>query len=303
MLWRKLKEQAAIATGDFAKLFGKVELPPLPQVAVRLKQMASDETTGLAEVAEIIAADQAISTRILRFANSAHLGLPHRIGDIRQAATALGLQRLQSLVLGCSIQRVLPTPRDPLDPEEFWRDSLERAVFAEALAGRIARGTEGEAFTGALLQNMAVPVLLGRWSQYYVPIVKKALAESDGGAEGGGRCATGAGGASLVEIEQRELTWTHPQAGAWMARNWGLPDVLTCCIGLHHATPAELDGLGLAASPVAAVAVSSHLPDAAAICEEWLGVAEAQYAELSEQAADSCREVAAMLGIGSPAVA
>lgn len=302
MLWRKLKEQAAVATGDFAKLFGEVELPPLPQVAVRLKQMAGDETTGLADVAEVVAADQAVSTRILRFANSAHLGLPHRISDIRQAATALGMQRLQSLVLGCSIQRVLPAPRGPLEPEEFWRDSLERAVFAEALAQRIARGTEGEAFTGALLQNMAVPVLLGRWSDYYVPIVERAMAGDGEGA--GGACRARFGhGASLAEIEQRELSWTHPQAGAWMARNWGLPDVLTCCIGLHHATPAELEGLGMAASPVAAVAVSSHLPEAAAICGEWLGLGEEEYAELRERAANSCREVAAMLGIGSPAVA
>lgn len=302
MLWRKLKEQAAVATGDFAKLFGKVELPPLPQVAVRLKQMAGDETTGLADIAEVVAADQAVSTRILRFANSAHLGLPHRIGDIRQAATALGMQRLQSLVLGCSIQRVLPAPRGPLEPEEFWRDSLERAVFAEALAQRIARGTEGEAFTGSLLQNMAVPVLMGRWSDYYVPIVERAMAGGGDGAAGGVRPGVGHG-ASLAEIEQRELSWTHPQAGAWMARNWGLPDVLTCCIGLHHAAPAELDELGLAASPVAAVAVSSHLPDAAAICGEWLGLGEEEYAEVREWAANSCREVAAMLGIGSPAVA
>ncbi len=43
MVWKQLKDQAALATGNFAKLFGNFEIPPLPQVAVQLLEMSRQD--------------------------------------------------------------------------------------------------------------------------------------------------------------------------------------------------------------------------------------------------------------------
>ena len=73
------------------------------------------------------------------------------------------------------------------------------------------------------------------------------------------RATAGNFGRPLHEVEQEEFSWDHAQAGAWMARNWALPDVLACCIGLHHTPLHQIHALGFLKTPVAAVAIASPM--------------------------------------------
>ena len=284
MHWQGLREQAAIATGNFSKLFGKMEIPPLPKVASRLVQMCDDEEANIGEIAKLVSSDAGISSKILRTVNSAYVGFHRKIPDVREAVWRLGLSQTQSLALGYSAAAVLPKPQGNFDHEAFWQCSLQRAVFAETLASEIARGAEGGAFTGALLQDMALPILLAQWGKYYRPVIDLAASS----------------GRDLAQVEEEQLSWTHPQAGAWMAGSWGLPDVLVCCIGLHHATPQELAALDLADSPVMAVAVSSRIPDTQPICCGTLGLGEEKYLQLCESTDLVCTQLAAVFGVSRP---
>jgi HD-like signal output (HDOD) protein len=282
--WKGLREQAAVATGNFSKLFGKMEIPPLPKVAARLVQMCGDDEVDLGEIAKLVSSDAGISTKILHTVNSAYLGFHTRIPDVREAVVRLGLSRTQSLAVGYSAAAVLPKPEGNFDQEAFWQRSLQRAVFAETLASKIARGAQGEAFTGALLQDMAFPILLAQWGKYYQPVLDLAAASER----------------DLIQVEEEQLSWNHTQAGAWMAGNWGLPDVLVCCIGLHHTKPQDLEALNLADSPVVAVAVSSRLPDTQSICCGSLGISEEKYLTLCETTDQVCAQLADLFGVSRP---
>ena len=171
------------------------------------------------------------------------------------------------------------------DQESFWQASLQRAVFADALAKEIAPGGEGEAFAGALLQDMAHPILSNQWAEHYLPVFEKAAVSER----------------ELTEVEEEELSWTHAQAGAWMARNWGFPDVLACCVGLHHSTIEGIRSLGLSDSPVSATAASSRLPYAKPVCCDELGLTDEKYEELCENTDRACENLAELLGVRSPA--
>ncbi|MDA0256804.1 MAG: HDOD domain-containing protein, partial [Chloroflexi bacterium] len=55
------------------------ELRPLPAVAARALQLAEGDRFSAHELAGAIAADPALTARILRLANSAYYGFPRRI--------------------------------------------------------------------------------------------------------------------------------------------------------------------------------------------------------------------------------
>ncbi len=283
MLLRSLREKAAIATGNFARLFDEKEIPPFPQAAARLLELVGREEVDFGQVARIISSDAGLAARILRLVNSAHYGLPQRVADIRQAVSLLGLDRIQSLALGLSAIQALPSNQESFDAVAFWRDSLQRAIFSETLCRQTGWQGQSEAFTGALLQNLALPLLRTRWADQYLPFVE----QSPQGDE------------DLVRIEDERLSWNHAQAGAWIARNWDLPDILVCCIGLHHSTAEELKALQLSATPVSAVAASAALPEAEGICAQ-MGIGADAYERICLRTDESSREMSRLFSVPQP---
>jgi len=284
MFWKDLTNRAAFATGNFAKIFADLEVPPLPQLAVRVLQLAQQPDVDIDELSRLISSDTGLAAKVLRLVNSSAFGLRHQVTDIRQAIVLIGPRWLQSLAMGISTADSLPKRTEGFDRLVFWQDSLQRAVFAQCVAKTIAPGAQGEAFAGALLQNMALPILLSRWGTHYLPIVEAAR-ESE---------------RKLEEVETEQLTWNHAESGAWMARNWGFTDVLVCCIGLHHGTAQQLQSLDLLRTPVAAVMVSSHLPDAEPICREALDIQADRYREYCEATDADCEQIAQLFDVPPP---
>lgn len=278
-----LRDGTANEREELGQLFAGLSVPALPQVTTRLLAMLRNEELAPATLAEVISCDPGICTKILRLVNSASLGLTQEIGDVRLAVSLLGVSRIQSLVLGISVVDSLPQGGPMLDQEDFWRASLQRAAFAETLAGRIDHDHAGEAFTGALLQDMAQPVLLTQWEQEYAPVFRAAR---DSRRE-------------LVQIEAEKLSWTHAHAAAWMARHWGLPESLASALELHHAEPGELETLGLAKSWVAAVAASARVPEALPFCSA-IGLSDDAYWDICEVTDRACSALASLFGLRTP---
>jgi HD-like signal output (HDOD) protein len=284
MPWNRLSERVALATGNFVKLFGKNDVPPLPEAALRLLKMSCEDDVDVSELSKLIASDVGLATRVLRTVNSSFYGLRHKVNSVQHAISLLGIRATMSLITGLAVSQQLPTKAAGFDRLTFWQNSLQRGIFAQHIAAEIAPGSEAEAFTGALLQDMALPILLSRWSAHYLPTVE--LAESSG--------------RPLDQVEDQQLSWNHAQAGAWMARNWSLTDVLVCCVGLHHTTLEELRSLGLERTPVAAVAISSRLPDVETICSGELQFAPERYDQVCRETDAACTELSSLFDVPTP---
>ncbi|MFQ5741894.1 MAG: HDOD domain-containing protein [Acidobacteriota bacterium] len=284
MVFEKLRERAAFATGNFGKLFAHIEIPPLPQVAVRLLSLVRQEDVDFSRVAKVIASDAGISARVLRTVNSAFFGVARQVTDIQHAVSLLGQRRIYSLALAYAAIDTLGPPAEGEEAAQFWCDSIQRAVFAQTLASRVSPGEEGEAFTGGLLQDLAQPILLNQWRSHYLPVLEEAR-HSD---------------RDLASLEEERFSWNHAQGGAWIARNWQFQDLLVCCIGLHNAIPRELEKMSLAGTSVIAVAVSSRLPDAASFCHHQLEIDSKTYRGLCEVTDAAVEELAELLNIPPP---
>ena len=109
-------------------------LPTVPKVVRDLIEVLANENASLSQVARKIEADQVLTARMLRLANSPFYGLRRKVSTMEEAIRMLGLSAIRTLVISANFtgtfQKVphvnLPT---------FWRHSLRVASVARHLAG------------------------------------------------------------------------------------------------------------------------------------------------------------------------
>ncbi len=82
------------------QLVGEIsELRPLPAVATSILQLTEHDRFSAHELASAIGADQALTAKLLRLANSAYYGFPRTIGSVRDAVVLLGFRTVRSTTL------------------------------------------------------------------------------------------------------------------------------------------------------------------------------------------------------------
>ena len=75
-------------------------IPPLPMVAIKVMSFDADNPAGGSEELEkIISPDKAITTDIMKIANSAYFGRSGKIHTLREAITLLGMKTVVNLVI------------------------------------------------------------------------------------------------------------------------------------------------------------------------------------------------------------
>ena len=161
-------------------------LPPLPAAVERLCGLTGDLASDFREVAKIISLDEALTSRVLRVANSSHFGLPRRVSTISRAIVLMGYNGIRSLALAVTlfndvgdIARRLPDR----DRERFWRHSIAVATGARQLAVRqhlAAEHTE-EVFVAGLLHDIGKLIFLEYFPEAYAE-VQESLADGEGPA-------------------------------------------------------------------------------------------------------------------------
>ena len=139
------------------------DLPTLPTVASRLVTLTSSEDCTLSDVADLVSQDVALSSKILKLANSAFYSFPQQIGSISQAVSLLGSNAVQSLVLSFSFMSMKGKGiASSFDFEKFWERSLASAVVAKLILAKVPKSNTEDIFASALLQNLGELLLAVR---------------------------------------------------------------------------------------------------------------------------------------------
>ena len=60
-------------------------LPPLPEVATRVRELIETGDANASEVAELLQSDVALTAQILAIVNSAYYALPREVNEVRHA--------------------------------------------------------------------------------------------------------------------------------------------------------------------------------------------------------------------------
>jgi len=194
-------------------------LPTLPNVASRVMGMASDPQIAMRDLARVIAADSALTGKILKVANSPLYGVRRKIGSLQLAITLLGMREIMHLVTSISVFQAFPKTKDRtgFDVKSYWRHSAACGLVTRALAKALGQDFKGEAFTAGLLHDMGKLVL----DQYFHNKFQNVFR----------LIATGS---SAVEAEEQIFIANHAQVGGWLAATWNLPKSLCDPIAWHH---------------------------------------------------------------------
>jgi diguanylate cyclase (GGDEF)-like protein len=193
-------------------------LPSLPQLALRVIELARAPEPDFAEVTRIVRTDPALSSKMLRTANSALFGLRHRVQSIEAAIPMLGITVVRTIVLGFS----LATQRRPGDDiqrplQKLWRSSLTQAVFAELMAEHTQGADPPTYFLAGLLQDVGILAAMHVSPDEYLDFVWDT---SDF--------------PNTLASERRHFGFTHIEITKQLCERWGLPEDMVEAMALHH---------------------------------------------------------------------
>ncbi len=240
--------QSSISLED---VLASAQLPALPQTAIRLLELSQDASNGPAEFAKPIEADAGLMGQVLRFVNSSYFGFAREIASVRQALSLVGVRTIKNFALWSAVFSLIPNPKfGPFDLKNLWQDSLRRAVFSRMLGRLLKLPNSEDLFAAALLQDMAIPLLLKELPEQYEALVERRGIEH----------------VRLSHLEREVFGWDHAQAAAALCRNWKLPEEFASIIERHTDFSQLMSGEPRRVD-AACVALASLLP--ACKDEQW----------------------------------
>jgi len=191
---------------------GALEVPSLPEVALKIRRALSEEDVSIGEIARLIGTDPALAARMLRVANSAMFYRGSRpITNLKDAVSQLGQKMVRNVALSFAAQQVFIGYGHRLLHDligAVWRHSVHAAVVAHMLARVRTRLNADEAFLAGLLHEVGKLYILAR---------TKDEAEAILGDPG----------------FQSVLAAWHPRVGRAVIETWELSPELAAAVGEH----------------------------------------------------------------------
>lgn len=143
-------------------LAGKLELPPLPDLAIRVRRAIHDTNKGSDDIARLIRVDPSLAARLVKVANSPLYRGRDPVTSTIQAVTRLGLGRVRNLVFSFTVGRLFRSRSRHLNARlrDYWRHSQKVASLSYVLA-RMTPGLDPDkALLAGLLHDIgAIPIL------------------------------------------------------------------------------------------------------------------------------------------------
>jgi HD-like signal output (HDOD) protein len=201
-----------------------LRLPPFPQVAIRVLQLANNENVQLHQLCDLISSDPAFASEVLTVANSVLYSPRYPSTSILQAVAILGANTLQGMCVTVGVRAYLGKSMNLPALRNLWRHNLACAIVAQriAVAGFIDRDM---AYTSGILHDigrMALAVLQ--------PKAYAELLESHQGPS-----------ASVLEAERELFGLDHCETGRQLIADWKLPENFEAAVA-DHLCPRRTDG-------------------------------------------------------------
>jgi len=207
---------------------GKVELPVLPEAAVRVREIVGAGGSAR-ELVSVIEREPSLAAAILRYSNSvAYAGL-REITDLHQAVMRLGFSAVEQTVIALSARNVFQAT-DKADEQIYralWTHSIATALAARRLAPRASDFNPEAVFLSGLLHDIGKVVVLRCAALMRRRDPARFTFERS----------------TLVEF----LDALHCNAGDRLCRAWNLPAEIREVVKRHHDAALDAPGDALVA--------------------------------------------------------
>ncbi len=200
-----------------AKLSSFKSLSTLPAVMAEVLRICDDPDLALTDLAEVIARDVALTSRILKVVNSPFYGRAQQVSSIRNAVMTLGASKVKALALSLSLYDLSAKIGSKIELKDFWRHSLNVACVSELIANKVSPQIAEEAFICGCLHDLGVLVLDCFYPKEYGKVFQAVAAGED-----------------MMKAERQILEIDHAAAGDLLGRVWNFPERYCIAIARHH---------------------------------------------------------------------
>ena len=196
---------------NLQKIENSGRIPSPPQVAIKILELDRNPDAGIQDLVDIVESDPAISSQILKFANSPVSGLSRQVTSLRQAVALVGMKSARLISLSFSLMKTESEDLE-FDIVDFWRQSVGIAVSCRVLS-RMRGLNPDSAFITGLLSKLGWLVVRSADSNAFHQIVASQK--------------------SLADIHHEALRFygkTLYQIGASKLKNWHIPEEIYAVI-------------------------------------------------------------------------
>jgi putative nucleotidyltransferase with HDIG domain len=196
-------------------------LPTLPRMFMLLLNVIEADRSSAADLARIICADQSLTARLLKYANSPLLRGRERIENVQQAVIRLGFEELKRISLTALVYEGLFRQSQGVyfNRAQFWKHS---ALVGYATAGLVERlkidSFSAVAFVAGLLHDIGIVILDRFFPEDFSCLIKFI----DGRQE------------LLEQVEEAGNNPSHASIGACLLYKWSLPETVWRAVCGHH---------------------------------------------------------------------
>lgn len=200
------------------------ELPLLPTPRERALLVLMNPDAALEDYLSVVEGDPALTTAVLRAANSAMSGSVRRIVDAAEGVVRLGTSAVRHLISATVVRsRFASVEASDIDADELWRHVLACALLSEAQTDDEAAGRE--AFTAGLLHDLGRLAMAAQAPSRYREVVYAAQE-----------------GSRASEVERALFGISHAEFGRKICERWRLPEEISAAVGEHHHVDLPDDG-------------------------------------------------------------
>ncbi len=267
------------------------ELPPLPQVAAQVLRLVADPDSTTEDLQKVISTDQALTSQILKIANSAMFGMMREVRTVTQAIMTLGFSTIKSVVIAASAKNLYARGSVGLQERLLWEHALVTSLAGRGFARTLRYPRAEEAFVGGLLHDIGKSVMGIKLPDRYGTLVRQVY--------------NGEGDTRQLELDT--FGFDHCMVGEALLRSWNLADSLEAAVRWHHdphlapeahqpLTALVALGNQLALAQGKGFGKEGSLDTPAAQAREILGLDDARFQEYSETVLELLERDKGMIG-------
>lgn len=137
-------------------------LPTLPEVALKVREVAEDPDASIAQLGKVIGNDAALTARIIKVANSPLLRASQAIEDLNMALMRLGIEYTCNIATGLAMEQMFQATSDIVDRRlrDTWTRSSEIAGICHVLCRHSTKLRPDQATLAGLVHRIGVlPIL------------------------------------------------------------------------------------------------------------------------------------------------
>jgi len=214
------QKRSAIAARKAKILRGLVNLPPMPHIILKAREIIADPESSIKDLADIIGTDQALVAKVLALANSAYYGVSGMVSSIQHASVLLGQKTLVQLITISASSALLNKKLKSyqMAPDEMWKHSLACAFAARRICERNHPDLAEDAFVAGLLHD-AGKIILDPYLESHKEELDRLGRQMD---------------QPFFEAEKAIIGFDHAEIMARACRLWRFPEAQSDAIRFHH---------------------------------------------------------------------